>query len=122
LLCALAGLAQAEPDRVKWGAPLDCKSKELLATYPLPATLSKDAVLRELVGRPLTNSATKVEVTCVLGKPWKVQKQPTFIVFVDSESYYRSQNGEARRSRPPGTRSGRRTTAGARRRPSRRCR
>src|SRR5437773_2188135 len=83
LLCSFPALAYAELEQ-PWSR-VDCAKRELLTNYPLPAELSKETVLRDLLERPLITSETQHEYACnIFGKQWKLQKQATFVVFLET--------------------------------------
>jgi hypothetical protein len=95
ILCCASSLAQAAAEPVKWYSGINCDRKELLQSYPLPPGLSSDVVVRDLLQRPLLRSDTQFESACAaFGKQWKVQKQPTFLVFLETKVHHKLQAGE----------------------------
>ena len=90
LLGPSAARAASEPP---WYGTVDCRQDDL-SKDALPATLSKDKVIHEVLGRPLIASQTEHEFTCnVLGKQWKSQKQPTLLVFLETWLYKKGDGG-----------------------------
>lgn len=90
----LPGRAQAEPQPKQWASNLTCESK-LAGTYPLPATLPADTLIRDVPLQPLLRSGAEVEIVCgVFGRPWRSQRTPSYLVFLETETY-RSSAGQA---------------------------
>lgn len=89
-----AGATPAVNNWYDWSAR-DCQNAELAAHNPLPANLTKEGVLRDLLDGPLVFTALERERVCtVVARQWKVQKAPTFVVFVETEVEKRQQNDE----------------------------
>ena len=82
LLGALS--AQAKPE-LEWHSRASCPRVANTPDEPLPATLSRETVLRDLVEKPLARTEVKLDKLCsVQGKLWKSQKQPSVLVFVET--------------------------------------
>ena len=83
---AAAASAGAQPSASSPG----CESK-LAAKYPLPATLPAADLIRDIPGRPLATSATEIEIVCgVFARQWKSQRAPSYLVFLETETFRQS--------------------------------
>jgi hypothetical protein len=93
--CSAPVFVQAAPAEVKWYSGVNCENKALTSQYPLPDALSREALVRALLGRALVTSETELEFACnVFGKPWKSQDQATLVVFVETSLFHRTANGK----------------------------
>jgi len=88
--CWFASLAHAQSGPPKRAANPACKSG-LAETYPLPATLPKEALIRDIPRGPLLQSDTEIEIVCgVFGRQWKSQRTPSHLVFLETSIFRRS--------------------------------
>ena len=99
LAALLASPAAAQPPASPpepWYSGVRCEKEEPSPSDPLPVGLSRQTVLRDLLARPLVRSADQVEFVCqTLSKLWKAQKQPTVVVFLETELYKKNERGWA---------------------------
>ena len=83
----LSARAHAQSETPQWASQLACESK-LAGKYPLPATLPAAALIRDVPLRPLQRAATEAEIACgVFGRQWKSQRTPSYLVFLETETY-----------------------------------
>ena len=88
--------AQPAPAPQAPAPPLVCDSK-LASGYPLPATLPSDALIRDIPARPLVHSATETEIVCgVFSRPWKSQRTPSYLVFLETGTFRRESLASAK--------------------------
>jgi hypothetical protein len=94
--CWFATLAHAQTDAGKPASSVACESG-LAKKYPLPATLPRDALLRDIPMRPLVESRTETEIVCgVFGRQWRAQRTPSYLVFLETGIFRRPVEGDAK--------------------------
>jgi hypothetical protein len=85
--------AQAKPE-LEWHSRARCPGATDTPDEPLPGALSREAVLRDLVEKPLARTDVKLDKVCsVQGKVWKSQKQPSVLAFVETALFDGIENG-----------------------------
>ena len=85
--------AQAKPE-LEWHARASCPGASDTPGEPLPAGLSRETVLRDLLEKPLERTEVKLDKVCsVQGKAWKSQKQPSALVFLETALFDGIENG-----------------------------